>query len=92
MYTMETERISVRRSEIITVCAKAGEELLLACVRGGLCGAGVGLFFFLRLGFPKDAELVGYLSGLFVLAGLKLGFSWYLLRSVATPIISRVRN
>jgi len=80
------------RAEIIAFCRKAGKELLLSGVRGCLCGAGVGFFLLLRLGFPKDAELAGYISGLFVVAGLKLGLSWWVVRRFAAPIVSRVRN
>ena len=68
-----------------------GKELLLSSVQGCLCGAGVGFFLFLRLGFPKDTELAGYLCGLFVLAGLKFSFSWFAIRSLAAAIVSRIR-
>lgn len=82
----------MRLAEIIAFCRKVGKELLFSCVRGCLCGAGVGFFLFLRLGLPKDAYLVGYLSGLFVVAGLELGFSWWIIRRLAAAIDSRVRN
>jgi hypothetical protein len=64
----------------------------MSCVRGCLCGAGVGFFLFIRFGFPKDAHLAGYISGVFVVAGLKFGFSWWVICSLASPIVSRLRN
>ena len=82
----------MRLAEIVALLEKVGKELLFSCVRGCLCGAGVGFFLFLRLGFPKDAELAGYISGLFVVAGLKLGLSLWAIRHLAGPIISRLRN
>lgn len=82
----------MRFAEIVGFCAKVGKELLFSCVRGCLCGAGVGFFLFLRLGFPRDVNLAGYLSGLFFVAGLELGFSWWIIRRLAAAIDSRVRN
>jgi (heptosyl)LPS beta-1,4-glucosyltransferase len=37
------------------------------------CGARLGFFLFLRLGFPQAAQTTGYISGLFVMAGLQFG-------------------
>ena len=73
---METERISVQLAEIVAPCGKLAKELLLACARGCLCGAGVGFFVFLRLGFPRGLEFSDYISGLFMVAGLKFGSCW----------------
>ena len=58
-------------------------ELLLYCAFGCLCGAGVGFFLFLRLGFPNDPRLAGYVSGLFLMSGLKLGFAVWVIRRFA---------
>lgn len=82
----------MRLAELIGNWRKVGKELLFSCAPGCLCGAGVGFFLFLRLGFPKDAYLAGYLSGLFVVAGLKLGFAWWIIRRLAAAMDSRVRN
>ena len=84
--------MSVRLAEIIPFCKKVGKEVLLACIRGCLCGAGVGFFVFLRLGFPRDAEFSGYLSGLFIVSGLKFGFCWWVIRRLTVPIVSCVRD
>ncbi len=79
-------------AKIVAFCEKVGKELFLSCVHGCFCGAGVGFFLFLRLGFPKDAHLAGYISGLFVVAGLELGLSWWAVRLLAGPIVSRLRK
>jgi hypothetical protein len=65
----------VRLAEITSKCKKEGKELLLSYARGCFCGLGVGFFLFLRLGPPATRELSGYVAGLFVMAGLKFGFS-----------------
>lgn len=79
-------------AEMTSFCRNAGKEVLLSCARGCFYGAGVGFFLFLRLGFPKDGYLAGYISGLFVVAGLKVSFSWWIIRRLAAAIDSRVRN
>src|SRR5262249_12658348 len=50
-------------------------EAAMFCLAGGFCGAGVGFFLFLRLGWPKPPELAGVVSGLVVISGLKLGLT-----------------
>lgn len=82
----------MRLAEIASFASQVGKELLVSCVRCGLCGAGIGFFLFFRLGFPKDAQFAGYLGGLFVIAGIKLGFSLWVIRRLAAPIVSRVWN
>lgn len=92
LLAVKTERISVRLAEIIAFCRKVGKELLLSVAHGCFCGAGVGFFVFLHLGFPKDLEFTGYISGLFVVAGLKFGFSLWAIRSLVVPLVSYLRD
>jgi hypothetical protein len=84
---VKTERIFVRLTEITSICRKAGKELLLSCARGCFGGLGVGLFLFLRLGAPATHELTGYMVGLFLMAGLKLGLSLWVIRTLVFPLI-----
>ena len=92
LFAVKSERISVRLAEIFAYCRKVGKELLFSCARGCLCGAGVGLFVFLRLGFPRDLEFAGYVSGLFVAAGLKFGFSLWVIQSLVLPLVHHWRD
>jgi hypothetical protein len=82
----------MRLAEIASKCRKAGKELLLSCVRGCFCGLGVGFFMFLRLGAPAAQELTGYMVGLFLMAGLKFGFSLWLIHSLVFPLINDFRH
>jgi hypothetical protein len=52
---------------------KSLKELALFPALGLACGVGIGFFVFLRLGFPRDPHIAGYVSGLFLLAGFELG-------------------
>ena len=54
-------------------------------------GATVGFFFFLHLGFPSQPELSGYLSGLFVAAGCKVGLLGWFVRIVIRRLSQRSR-
>jgi hypothetical protein len=56
------------------------KDFLGFCVLGVGAGAGVGFFMFVRLGFPKEFYMIGYLSGLFVVSGMKFGVSLWLVR------------
>src|SRR3981189_3573536 len=89
---VKTERISMRLAEIGSISRKTGKELLLSCACGCFCGLGVGLFLFLRLGAPATRELSGYMVGLFLVAGLKLGFFLWLIRSLVFPLIQHFRG
>ena len=89
---VKTERNFVRLTEITSICRKALKELLLPCVYGCCCGLGVGFFLFLRLGAPETRELTGYMVGLFLVAGLKLGFSLGIVRCFASPLIRHIRH
>jgi hypothetical protein len=89
---VKTERIFVRLAEITSKCRKEGKELVLSCARGCFCGLGVGFFLFLRLGAPATPELSGYMVGLFLMAGLKLGFSLGIIRSLAFPLLRHIRD
>jgi hypothetical protein len=60
-------------------------EFVLFTGGGALFGASVGFFFFLHLGFPSQPELSGYLSGLFVVAGGKVGLLGWFVRIVIRP-------
>jgi hypothetical protein len=54
------------------------KEFLAFSMIGIGAGAGVGFFMFLRLGFPKETYMIGYMSGLFIGSGVKLGISlWF---------------
>src|SRR5258708_7831404 len=88
----KTERNFLRLAELRSKCRKAGRELLLFCAYGCFAGLGVGFFMFLRLGAPATHELTGYMVGLFLMAGLKFGFSLWLIRSLALPLINRFRH
>jgi hypothetical protein len=81
--------IFVRLAENASIYRKGGRELLLSCAGGCFWGLGVGLFIFLRLGAPATHELSGYMVGLFLMAGLKSGFSLYVIRSL---VVSGFRN
>jgi hypothetical protein len=57
---------------------RAARQFILFTAGGALFGVAVGFFVFLRLGFPSQAALSGYLSGLFVVAGCKVGLlTWF---------------
>ena len=89
---VKTERNFLRLVEITPKCRNAGRELLLSCARGCFTSLGVGFFMFLRLGAPATHELTGYMVGLFLMAGLKFGFSLWLIRSVVFPLINHFRH
>jgi len=82
----------MRLAEITSGCRETGRELLLFCARGCFTGLGVGFFIFLRLGTPATHELSGFMVGLFLMAGLKLGFSWWVIRSLIFTIIHHSGN
>src|ERR1700730_4429433 len=88
---VKTERDFMRLAEIASNWRKAGKELLLSCVRGCFCGLGVGFFMFLRLGVPARHELTGYMVGLFLISGLKFGFSLWWIHSLVFPLIKHFR-
>ena len=79
---VKTERNFMRLAEITSKCKQAGRELALSCTGGCFTGLGIGFFIFLRLGTPATHELTGYMVGLFLMAGLKFGFSWWVIRSL----------
>jgi len=58
---------------ILKTLSRSAKQLSLFAGLGALCGAGVGFFIFLRLGFPAQPLNAGYISGLFLLSGVKLG-------------------
>src|ERR1700731_4684505 len=82
----------MRLAEITSRFRGTGRELLLFCARGCFTGLGVGFFIFLRLGTPATHELSGFMVGLFLMAGLKLGFSWWVIRSLIFTLIHHCRN
>src|SRR5258708_3794912 len=89
---VKTERNSLPLAEITSSCRNAGRELLLSCARGCFTGLGVGFLMFLRLGAPATHELTGYMVGLFLMAGLKFGFSLWVIRSLVVPLFRRIRH
>lgn len=89
---VKARRIISQLAGISPLCRKAAKELFLSCARSCFYGLGVGLFLFLRLGAPATRELTGYIVGLFLMAGLKLGFSLGMIRSLAFPLIRHIRH
>ena len=63
------------------------KDLLGFCVLGIAAGAGVGFFIFVRLGFPKESYMIGYLSGLFVVSGIKFGICLWLVRIIFRSLL-----
>ena len=45
----------------------------------------MGIFLFLRLGFPHDAETTGYVSGLLVVAAAQVGALEWIVRGAVKP-------
>jgi hypothetical protein len=82
----------LRLAELASMCRNAGRELLLSCAHGCFTGLGVGFFIFLRLGAPATHELTSYVVGLFVMAGLKFGFSLWMIRSLVFPPLPHIRH
>jgi hypothetical protein len=67
-------------------------EFFLFAVGGALFGAAVGFFFFMQLGFPRPPELAGFVSGLFVVAGFKVGLlTWIIYKIVLRRRSSTIR-
>src|ERR1700681_931235 len=89
---VKTERVFMRLSKDISWCTKAGKELLLFCARGFFYGLGISFFMILRLGPPATHELSSYMVGLFVTAGLKFGFSLWVIRSLVPALIHHFRH
>src|SRR5712664_59051 len=89
---VKTESNFMRVAEVTSRCRKTGRELLLFCARGCFSGLGVGFFIFLRLGTPATHELSGYMVGLFLMAGLKLGFSLWVIRTLVFLLIQHFRH
>jgi hypothetical protein len=89
---VKTERNFLRLAEITSKCRSAGRELLLSCARGCFTGLGVGFFMFLRLGAPATRELTGYMVGLFLIAGLKFGFSLWVIRRLVFLLFRHIRH
>src|SRR5258706_13491934 len=89
---VKTERNFLRLAEITPKGKNAGRELLLTCAGCCFTGLGVGFFMFLRLGPPATHELTGYMVGLFMMAGLKLGYSLRMISRYVTPLIDHCRR
>jgi hypothetical protein len=63
------------------------KDLLGFCVLGIAAGAGVGFFIFVRLQFPKESYMIGYLSGLFLVSGIKFGISLWFVRIIFRSLL-----
>jgi hypothetical protein len=63
------------------------KEFFGFCVMGVGAGAGVGFFMFVRLGFPKESYMIGYMSGLFLISGLKLGIGLWFVRIIFRALL-----
>jgi hypothetical protein len=57
------------------------------CVLGVIAGAGVGVFMFVRLGFPKDSYMIGYMSELFLGCGVKFGITLWFVRIIFRSLL-----
>jgi hypothetical protein len=57
------------------------------CALGVVAGAGVGFFMFVRLGFPKESYMIGYMSGLFIGSGIKFGIRLWLVRVIFRSLL-----
>ena len=82
----------MRLSKTISRCIEAGTELLFSCARGVFYALGISFFMFLRLGAPATHELSGYMVGIFVMAGIKFGFSLWVIRSLTSALIRHFRT
>jgi hypothetical protein len=69
----------------------AGREFLFLTAGGACFGGAVGFFFFLHLGIPGQPYLTGFVSGLFVMAGVKVGFVVWLVRG-GMELFQRLRT
>ena len=47
----------------------------------------MGFFMFVRLGFPKQSYMIGYMSGLFIGSGIKFGISLWLVRIIFRALL-----
>jgi len=63
------------------------KDFLRFLALGVAAGAGVGFFMFVRLGFPKQSHMVGYLSALFIGSGIKFGISLWLVRTLFRSLL-----
>jgi hypothetical protein len=63
------------------------KEFLGFCLFGVIAGAGVGFFMFVRLGFPKESYMIGYMSGLFIGSGIKFGISLWVVRIIFRSLL-----
>jgi hypothetical protein len=80
--------LNLRLAEITSKCRNTARELTLSCARGCFAGLGVAFFMSLRLGAPATRQLAGYMVGLFLMAGVKFGFSLWVIRSFVLPHIT----
>jgi hypothetical protein len=67
------------------------KDLVPSGVLGLACGAGIGFFVFPRLGFPRDPNNAGYVSGLFLLAGFELDLGVAASRFLYSKVCRRAR-
>jgi hypothetical protein len=63
------------------------KDFLVFCMLGVGAGAGVGFFMFVRLGFPKESYMIGYLSALFIGSGMKFGVSLWFVRIIFRALL-----
>lgn len=62
------------------------------CLYGVGSGCGICFFMFLRLGLPKPTEIAGYVTGLFVVAGLEFGLAAFCGWRIVSRLVPQTKD